>query len=258
MKLNEKQIAALEEKGFRRWTKGTMDRLYINAETMGLEIERRKSGSVSSAYYRGERISNNLGSAMAYAKTYIDIATGELHATNWTLEQDAQQLYDETMEALEASEVAETESATEQATDAETTVPTTDTEKEDQTMSNNTRYEIKEKIVKSGNSRVFQSWHENAGITMEEFLDGLRWLCNDPMTDGHLTRELGCVRRADSGYTPEQLEILGDVEQPSGLGLHRLARGYDNQGRFVGFYDEDGRLWAKGGDRASISAHDRV
>lgn len=116
MKLNEKQIAALEEKGFRRWTKGTMDRLYINAETLGLEIERRKSGSVSSAYYRGERISNNLGSAMAYAKTYIDIATGELTSGNWTLEQDARQLYEETMEALAASEeTSENTDTTEQA-----------------------------------------------------------------------------------------------------------------------------------------------
>ena len=116
MKLNEKQIAALEEKGFRRWTKGAMDRLYINAETLGLEIERRKSGSVSSAYYRGERISNNLGSAMAYAKTYIDIASGELTSGNWTLEQDARQLYEETLEALAASEeTTETTETTEQA-----------------------------------------------------------------------------------------------------------------------------------------------
>lgn len=109
MKLNEKQIAALEEKGFRRWTKGSMDRLYINAETLGLEIERFKTGNVCSAYYRGEKVSNKRGSEMAAAKTYIDIETGELHATNWTIEQDAQQLYDETMEALEASETTEAE-----------------------------------------------------------------------------------------------------------------------------------------------------
>lgn len=109
MKLNEKQITALEEKGFRRWTKGTMDRLYINAETLGLEVEFYKTGNVFSAYYRGEKISNKRGTEMKNSKTYIDIETGELHATNWTLEQDAQQLYDETMEALEATETTETE-----------------------------------------------------------------------------------------------------------------------------------------------------
>lgn len=138
MKLNEKQIAALEEKGFRRWTKGSMDRLYINAETLGLEIERRKSGSVSSAYYRGERISNNLGSAMAYAKTYIDVATSELTSGNWTLEQDARQLYEETLEALAASEetleTTETTGTTETTRTTENTETTeTETEAEDET-----------------------------------------------------------------------------------------------------------------------------
>lgn len=109
MKLSKKQIAALEEKGFRRWTKGNRDRLYINAEDLGLEVSTFKTGNVFSAYYRGEEISNKRGSEMRAAKTYIDIETGELHATNWTLEQDAQQLYDETMEALEASETTEAE-----------------------------------------------------------------------------------------------------------------------------------------------------
>lgn len=104
MRLNDKQIAALEEKGFKRWTKGNMDRLYIDAEILGLEVNRNKSGNVSGAYYRGERISNSLGTAMARSKTYIDIATGELTSGNWTLEQDARQLYEETMEALEATE----------------------------------------------------------------------------------------------------------------------------------------------------------
>ena len=111
MKLNEMQIAALEEKGFRRWTKGTMDRLYINAETLGLDVERYKTGNVCSAYYRGERISHNRGSAMVNAKTYIDIATGELISDNWTLEQDARHLYEETMEALEIAEAEVAEEA---------------------------------------------------------------------------------------------------------------------------------------------------
>ena len=99
--LNEKQISALEAKGFMRWTKGNMDRLYINAETLGLEVERYKTGNVSSAYYRGERISNSRGSAMAYAKTYIDVNTGILKSDNCTLEKDARDIYDETMEAVE-------------------------------------------------------------------------------------------------------------------------------------------------------------
>jgi len=113
MKLNEKQIAALEEKGFRRWTKGTMDRLYINAETLGLEVEFYKTGNVFSAYYRGEKISNKRGTEMKNSKTYIDIVTGDLISDNWTMEQDARQLYDETMEALEATETTENTDTTE-------------------------------------------------------------------------------------------------------------------------------------------------
>lgn len=136
MKLNEKQIAALEEKGFRRWTKGTMDRLYINAETLGLELDYYKSGNISSATYRGESISNRRGGEMRAAKTYIDIETGELHSTNWTLEQDAQQLYDETMEALEATEATETTETTEtiETTEITETTETTETDEEDDTM----------------------------------------------------------------------------------------------------------------------------
>ena len=114
------------------------------------------------------------------------------------------------------------------------------------------------RIVKAGDSRVFNSWHKNAGVTMEDFLDGLRWLCEDPMTDGRLTRELGCIRRAETGYTPDQLALLGNLEQPAGIGLHRLTRAYYDNGDFAGFYDEDGTLWAKGSDRASINVHDRV
>ena len=294
MKLNEKQIAALEEKGFRRWTKGSMDRLYINAETLGLELDYYNSGNICSATYRGERISHRRGGNMKAAKTYIDIETGELHATDWTLQQDAQQLYDETLEALEATDTEEEEDKhmysvfteiellntqhVDSLDDAreiaaayqaqghdyeirdEETGETIDSfiRDDDEAAPVNRNYEIKSKIVKAGDSRVFNSWHENADVTMEDFLDGLRWLCEDPMTGGRLTRELGCIRRADTGYTPDQLALLGNLEQPAGIGLHRLTRAYYDSGDFAGFYDEDGALWAKGSDRASINLHDRV
>lgn len=70
-------IAALETKGFNRWTKGTMDRLYINPTRIGLELYYYNTGNVSSAYLNGERISNTCGREMKAAKCYIDIATGE-------------------------------------------------------------------------------------------------------------------------------------------------------------------------------------
>lgn len=322
MKLTEKQIAALEAVGFNRWTKGTMDRLYINAETLGLELDYYKSGNISGASYRGETISHKRGGEMKAAKTYIDVATGELHGTNWTLEQDTRQLYEETLEALEAAETTETTENEEEETMKQNVINNTEwteieavidgeeipallihdltdvnrdgdmivangceipenEEEADAILTNETGltafriedgkyyidgeeapanrdYEIKAKIVRAGASRVFNSWHENSGISMEDFLEGLRWLCDDPMTDGHPTRELGCIRKADTGYTPEQLAILGEVEDGENVGLHRLTRSYHRDGSFAGFYDEDGLVWGKGSDRASINRLDRV
>ena len=62
------------------------------------------------------------------------------------------------------------------------------------------RYEIFEKIVKAGDSKIFKEWHAEAGITQEDFLDGLKWLCDDPGLEEDengkrfkpLERELGC------------------------------------------------------------------
>lgn len=75
--MDQKVIEALEKKGFSRWTKGTMDRLYINPTCIGLELEYYKTGNVSDAYLNGERISNTRGREMKAAKCYIDIATGD-------------------------------------------------------------------------------------------------------------------------------------------------------------------------------------
>lgn len=123
----------------------------------------------------------------------------------------------------------------------------------------NKDFEIKAKIVRAGNSKVFNNWHDHAGITEAEFIDGLRWLCDDPMPDGRLTRELGCMRRAASGYSPEQLETIGGpIAEYTGVGLHRLTRAYYANGEFRGFYDENGRSWGGTTAFASISCRDRI
>ena len=79
---NDAMIQKLEEAGFKRWTKGTYDRLYINATSLGLEYETYKSGSIRSATFNGEEISNSRASRMLAMKMYIDVTTGELHTTN--------------------------------------------------------------------------------------------------------------------------------------------------------------------------------
>ena len=77
--MKQAMIEKLEAKGFKRWTKGTMDRFYINADKFGLDVEYYKTGNVSYAALNGERISNSEGRAILGGKYYVDIATGEVN-----------------------------------------------------------------------------------------------------------------------------------------------------------------------------------
>jgi len=96
--LNETIIKALENKGFNRWTKetakGTIDRLYINATMLGLDLTYYKTGNISSAYFNGELISNSQGYRYKAAKTYIDVITGTVHSDRDDLATEAQQILD--------------------------------------------------------------------------------------------------------------------------------------------------------------------
>lgn len=97
--LNESTIKALEDKGFCRWTKGNYDRLYLNAESIGLECEYYKTGNISGATLNGERISNSQARAMKWAKTYIDIKTGKIYGDNYTMTEAAKEIYASVTEA---------------------------------------------------------------------------------------------------------------------------------------------------------------
>lgn len=120
-------------------------------------------------------------------------------------------------------------------------------------MSNS--YSIKEKIVRAGQSRVFNNWHERGGISLDDFLDGLKWLCDDPMPDGRMTRELGCD-------IAEDLDEVYAATAPipvHGVGtLVRLRRVYFDDGQFACFADESGRTWHTSINRASINVKDRI
>lgn len=258
--LNDMTIKALEEKGFKRWTKGTMDRLYVNADKLGLDCCYNKSGRVLGATFNDEHVSNTHASEMLTAKTYIDVLTGEVHsiyaythAKCQTLLDAAQKILDEILAAHEPQPETTVETTVE--TTAETTAETTGQEEENKV---NRDYEIKAKIVRAGASRVFNSWQRNAGITMDDFLAGLSWLCDDPRPDGKLTRELGCSGMIGAERTPEERMIWGEPQRPSDIGLHHLTRCYYQDGTFAGFRDENGQRWESNAYRASISALDRV
>lgn len=75
--MDNKEIKALEKKGFNRWTKGDMDRLYFDIKKSGyLDVDYYKSGNVSSAYLNGERISNAEAYRLMSVKCFIDLKNG--------------------------------------------------------------------------------------------------------------------------------------------------------------------------------------
>lgn len=66
-------------------------------------------------------------------------------------------------------------------------------------VNNQWRLEKKIELVKSGQSRVFKEWQLYGGITEEEFIEGLKWLAEDPMTEkGNPTREISIIPTQDA------------------------------------------------------------
>lgn len=118
--LTDKMIAALERKGFSRWTKGTMDRLYINARDLGLEVTYGKRlGQVESAVLDGEQLTRSRTQTLLAAKTYINIADGSVHSTVDELARIAEDMLAAVTSEIEAQEEAEAIKAEQDRADAE-------------------------------------------------------------------------------------------------------------------------------------------
>lgn len=83
------KIRFLTGMGFKRWQKGRFDRLYINAEDLGLELERLGPG-VTAATLCGEDIEPSEALKLREAKTYIDLTTGKAFSEDYRLQQLAQ------------------------------------------------------------------------------------------------------------------------------------------------------------------------
>lgn len=86
------RIEELEQCGFKRWIKGNLDRLYINAAQLGLVCTYYKSGNISNAYFQGYSISNCEARRMKAAKTFIDVKTGIVYSDNVMLKKAAKEL----------------------------------------------------------------------------------------------------------------------------------------------------------------------
>ena len=96
--LTNEMICALEGKGFKRWTKGNLDRMYVNASQLGLVCDYYKTGNIRDAEFNGSSISNSEARRMKAAKTFVDIATGNVHSDSYTLEQTVKELLESMME----------------------------------------------------------------------------------------------------------------------------------------------------------------
>lgn len=103
----EKLITALEERGFKRWTKGDKDRMYIDAERLGLKVQKYGSGAVKRAEWDGEKISNHEGTAMLHAKTYLDLTDMSVHSDDSDLFAAAEAIIEECRASLEEEEKKE-------------------------------------------------------------------------------------------------------------------------------------------------------
>ena len=76
------RIDELTAMGFKRWQKNGMDRMYINASTLGLRCEYYKTGNVRNATFGEYSISNCEARRIQGAKTYIDLIRRELVSDN--------------------------------------------------------------------------------------------------------------------------------------------------------------------------------
>lgn len=71
---NSIDIEALEKKGFSRWTKGDMDRLYFNITRSGhMEVDHYNTGNISFAAVDGEEISHRFAGQILSVKCFIDL-----------------------------------------------------------------------------------------------------------------------------------------------------------------------------------------
>lgn len=111
------------------------------------------------------------------------------------------------------------------------------------------KIEIAKKIVTSGKSAIFNNWHEKTGIEEKEFLNGLKWLYEEPFDNyGNMTRELQIEKNGKLHY----LERLTDHD----IGIVSFSEnGFAAQRTDTEEDEERGEIPV---DRPSINCRDRI
>ena len=87
------KIRFLEQRGFKRWKKGKLDRLYIDARELGLVID-YDYGKPVHATLNGADISVTDAVLLREAKTFIPIPSGEAVSDDVRLAELAQRKFD--------------------------------------------------------------------------------------------------------------------------------------------------------------------
>lgn len=87
-RLTDNEIKTLEAVGFKRWTKGDFDRLYIDPIKIGLMVDRYRTGNIAYAEWQGEKISNNRAKELINTKVFIDVTDGEV-VSKWPMLEEA-------------------------------------------------------------------------------------------------------------------------------------------------------------------------
>lgn len=106
------------------------------------------------------------------------------------------------------------------------------------------------RLVKSGNSSVYDEWHRLGLISPEAFLDALDWVRADPMPDGRRVRAAGLVASPDMerklmGESGGSMYAMPYDETKLAGHIELLEASYTSLGEFVGFYGRySRRLWS--------------
>lgn len=89
-------------------------------------------------------------------------------------------------------------------------------------------FDHKIKTLEAGKSKVFNNWHKMYGISKEEFIENLKWVCEDL---GHVESYSG----PDSGL---EREIAIDANHDAQVRADNMALEGENRGKFSQPYDE--------------------
>lgn len=127
---------------------------------------------------------------------------------------------------------------------------------------------MKKKLVLLGESRVFNDWHEHSGISKDDFINGLIWICSDPgytyvWDESEMKWKLTAESAEEVKAAGKEVQWL--LSRELGIdddgNLHLLKRLYYENCSFAGFFESKSTSFSvleRWNGYVSISANDRI